>query len=155
MFGITRKRDPDPDQFWAEYEAKIGEKVLAKALGRYMQGWTEYEGPLWGLLIATSGGFRFHHFPHESWITALTRVGGGRKAPEERTIFIPKEKISSVELRREKSWWKRLLVPTPPLLVLHYRIEDTEETLLAETEINAKDVFAALQNCLDGKATDE
>jgi hypothetical protein len=144
MLGFTKKQDRDPDQFWQEYEEQIGEKVLAKALGRYMQGWAEYEGPLWGLVIATSGGFRFHHFPHESWISALARVSTGSKPPVEKTIFIPREKISSVELRIEKRWWKKIFSPVPPMLIISYRTETSQESLYAETELNAKDVFAAL-----------
>jgi hypothetical protein len=147
MFALGKKQGPDPDQFWKEYEEKIGEKILAKALGKYTQGWAEYEGPLWGLLIATSGCFRFHHFPHESWITVLARMSSGGRQPEEKTIFIPRERIDSVELHIEKRWWKKLLAPTPPLLVLQYHTETAEPgSLYAETELNAREVFAALRN---------
>jgi hypothetical protein len=143
MFGAKKKQGQDPDQFWKDYEEQIGEKVLARSLGRYMMGWEEYAGPLWGLVIATSGGFRFHHFPHESWITALARLSSGSKPPVEKTIFVPKERISSVELHVEKRWWKKLFSPTAPLLVIHY---DQDGKLYAEADLNAAEVFAALQN---------
>ncbi|MDR3160229.1 MAG: hypothetical protein LBU28_01275 [Spirochaetaceae bacterium] len=135
------KKNPDgPAQFWREYEERYGENVHAYVLGRYLSGWEEYEGPLWGLLIATGGGFRFHHFPHESWLTALSRVARGDKGPEEKTIFIPRDRICSAELYREKSLLKRILLASPPLLILRYRKEAGEgetATLRAETEEKA------------------
>ncbi|MDR2144001.1 MAG: hypothetical protein LBP29_06500 [Treponema sp.] len=144
LFG--KKNDPDPDRFWKEYEEKIQEKVLAKSLGRYISGWNEYQEPLWGLLIATTGGFRFHHFPHEGWLIALTRITSGGEPPKEKTIFISKEKITSVDMHIEKRWWKKLLTPSPPLLELHYTgLDGGDAVLVVETEAKAQDVFSALQ----------
>jgi hypothetical protein len=145
LFG--KKNEPNPDHFWQEYEEKIQEKVLAKSLGRYISGWNEYQEPLWGLLIATTGGFRFHHFPHEGWLIALTRITTGGEAPKEKTIFIPNEKITSVELCVEKRWWKRLLMPSLPLLRIHYAdLDGGDAMLIVETEVKARDVFSALES---------
>jgi hypothetical protein len=142
---FQRKKDADPDQFWKEYEEKTGEKILARSLGRYVSGWAEYGEPLWGLVIATSGGFRFHHFPHEGWLIALTRISTGGPAPTEKTIFIPKENIKAVSLRTEPRWWKRLLFPSPPVLCIRYGALDGGECeLLAETDSSAKAVAGAL-----------
>jgi hypothetical protein len=142
---FQRKKDADPDEFWKEYEEKTGEKVLAKSLGRYVSGWTEYTEPLWGLLIATSGGFRFHHFPHEGWLIALTRISSGGSPPREKTIFIPKENIKGVSLRTEPRWWKRFLFPSPPVICIRYGTLDGGETeLLAEADASVKTVVDAL-----------
>jgi hypothetical protein len=142
---FQRKKDANPDLFWKEYEEKTGENVLAKALGHYMSGWAEYTEPLWGLLIATSGGFRFHHFPHESWFAALTRATTGGSSAVEKTIFIPKENIKAVSMRAERRWWKRLLVPSPPVFCLRYGVLDgSEAELLAETDTSAQAVAEAL-----------
>jgi hypothetical protein len=54
-----------------------------------VSGWAEFAEPLWGLLIATSGGFRFHHFPHQSWLQTLS----GTAQPKEETLFIPRQAI--------------------------------------------------------------
>jgi hypothetical protein len=150
LFGKREKNDPD--KFWIEYEEKIQEKVLAKSLGRYLSGWAEYEGPMWGLVIATTGGVRFHHFPHEGWIMALTRVTSGGEPPKEKTIFIPKERIVSVELHIEKRWWKRLLSPSLPLLKVLYTNGAEESEMLIETEMNAKEVSDALEETLKLKS---
>jgi hypothetical protein len=142
---IRKKDDFDIDKFWREYEEKIGEKVLSKSLGKYLSGWAEYPQPLWGLAIATSGGFRFHHFPHEGWIMALSRVTSGGEAPKEKTFFIPQEKILSVKLIVEKRWWKKLLTPSSPLLLIRYSLVDgTEAELSIETDSKAVDVATAL-----------
>ncbi|MDR1618860.1 MAG: hypothetical protein LBS06_07435 [Treponema sp.] len=137
-----------PDEFWADYEKKTGDKVLAFCLGQYISGWDEFNRPLWGLLIATEGGFRFHHFPHEGWLQALARIGTGGEVPKEKTLFLPGERIVSAELRIEKSWWRRLFAARPPLFVLQYLREDGGRTeLVIEAEKKAQtlvDCFTAL-----------
>lgn len=140
----------DPAVFWREYEAEHGEKVLAHALGCYQSGWDEFKGPLWGLLIATDGGFRFHHFPHEGWISALSRMsGGGGAAPTEKTIFIPVDRLLSAELLIEKSLLRKLISPRPPQLGVRYRTADGGEGfLLTETDKTAVPVAEALKSLL-------
>lgn len=128
----------DPADFWREYAQRIGEPVSAYALGRYIRGWDALEPPLWGLLIVSAGGFRFHHFPHENWLQAISRNAAGESAPTEKILFIPKDRLLGAELKIEKSWWKRLLVAQPPLLLIRCLTENrTETTLAAETEITA------------------
>lgn len=140
----------DPAVFWADYEKGLGEKVLAHSLGRYLAGWEGFTVPLWGLLIATDAGFRFHHFAHEGWIQALSRLsGGGGAEPEERTIFIPLARIRKVELRMERSWWRSLLFARAPTLAIRYEREGgSEAVLLAETDKTAEGVVSALAKIL-------
>ena len=135
----------DIDKFWRDYEAAIGETVLARSLGRYIRGWDEYPEPLWGLAIATSGGFRFHHFPHESWIMGLSRITLGGERPKEKTFFIPRDAIRSVELVTEKRWWEKLLTSSPPVLLIRYEINGTEKELTVEVDRNAGIVADALK----------
>lgn len=140
----------DPVRFWRDYETLHGEKVLAHALGCYMTGWQELQGPLWGLLIATDGGFRFHHFPHEGWIQLLSRMSGGGGAPStEKTIFIPRNRIVEVKLVLETSWLRKILSPSAPQLAIRFTNTDgTEGLLLAETDRTAQPVFNALQSLI-------
>jgi hypothetical protein len=148
---MARKKEQSQTEFWADYEKRYGEKVLSFVLGRYLSGWPDYEYPLWGLLIATDKGFRFHHFPHEGWIQALSRVTTGSEAPKEKTIFIPQERIRSVELRLEKSWWKKIVAFRPPTLAIRYcpgeppsPEDESEGLLLAETDQTAKNLVSIL-----------
>ncbi len=136
----------DPAVFWAEYEREIGEKVIAHALGRYLTGWDEFPVPLWGLLIATDAGFRFHHFPHEGWIQAMSRLaGGGGDSPVEKTLFLPASRIRAAEFRAEKSWLRNLVFARPPTLVLRYLREDGGEgRFIAESDKSAASVAVAL-----------
>ncbi|MDR2111025.1 MAG: hypothetical protein LBP32_06930 [Spirochaetaceae bacterium] len=146
---MARKNDTDPANFWRGYEEKCGEKVLAYALGQYISGWEEYETSFWGLVIATEGGFRFHHFPHESWIQVLSRTTMGGDAPTEKTIFIPRERIVSVDLQVETRWWKRLLVPGQPRLRIRYRRDGAggaDAELVVETEKKAERIVEELRN---------
>jgi len=120
---LFRKDEITPDVFWQEYEEKTGEKVLARGLGKYVSGWQEFDETkargIWGLVINTTGGFRFHHFPQNSWMDSLTRFDDKGRG-KERTIFIPKENIISTETIKETIWWKKLLFSPPPYLVINY-----------------------------------
>ena len=120
---LTKKNDKSTEEFWREYEEKTGEKVLTRSLGKYISGWDEFDqkkwNGIWGLIITTSGGFRFHNFPQNSWIDAFTQFTA-KEPPKERTIFIPQEKIVSSELIIEKKWWKKIFTPSPPYLVIIY-----------------------------------
>jgi hypothetical protein len=143
---MAGKRNTDPQEFWKKYEADLGEKTLAFCLGQYLSGWAEYDPPLWGLLIATDRGFRFHHFPHEGWLQALSRVTSGGKAPVEKTIFIPREGIISAELRRETSLLKRIFLAPRPRLVIRYRNDEGgEEEFVAEADSKAAAIVENLR----------
>jgi hypothetical protein len=137
---MAQKRN-DPDKFWREYEEKTGEKVLARSLGRYVSGWDEFgdlsADPLWGLIIATSGGFRFHHFPQVNWL--LARFGSNDTNPTEKTIFIPREKIISAELHKETKWYKKIFFFFVPRLLIRYHAPDgTEAGTVKQLVLNAE-----------------
>ena len=118
-------KNKGPEEFWREYEEKIGEKVLARGMGQYVSGWDEFDkaarNPIWGLIIATSGGFRFHHFPQINWLTSLAQFGSGGEAPKEKTIFIPADSILSAVLHKETKWYKTIFSSIPPRLIIRYR----------------------------------
>ena len=125
-----KKKEKNADTFWQEFEEQTGEKVISRGLGKYVCGWDEFDenkwNGIWGLLITTSGGFRFHHFPQMSWITALANLGS-EKQPKEKTIYIPNEKILSTQLIKETKWWKKIFSNTVPRLVVRYT-EDISST---------------------------
>jgi hypothetical protein len=138
------------EDFWREYEEKTGEKVLARSLGRYVSGWDEFgnlsRNPLWGLIIASSGGFRFHHFPQSNWLTALTQLASNDGPPKEKTIFIPTDKIISAVLQKETKWYKKFFFPIIPRLFIHYYDETgTEKELLLYAEYKSDGMAEALK----------
>ena len=134
---FNKKENIDADKFWREYEASTGETVLVKSLGRYLSGWDEYPQPLWGLAIATSGGFRFHHFPQSGWFMGFSRLTLGGEAPQEKKFFIPGEAFVSVELVQEKHWWKKILESPSPLLVICCQIDGAEKKIIIEIDRDA------------------
>ncbi|MDR0301550.1 MAG: hypothetical protein LBI04_04455 [Treponema sp.] len=136
---LTKNPEKSSEDFWRVYEEKRGEKVLSRGLGKYISGWDEFDekkwGGLWGLIITTSGGFRFHHFPQNSWMDAVTSRFAEEKEVQEKTIFIPKEKIASTQVIKETKWWKRIFASYSPRLVIRYADEaGGEKTLLFEAE---------------------
>jgi len=145
-----RRNSKDPDDFWREYEEKTGEKIIAHSLGQYVSGWDEFGdsggNPIWGLIIATSGGFRFHHFPQVNWLSALAGFGG-ESAPKEKTIFIPREKIITASLSKETKWYRKILSPSVPCLLIRYLGESgTEKNLLFHTEYKSEGIAEAINN---------
>ena len=147
---LKKKEGFDVEKFWTDYEASIGEKVLAKSLGQCLSGWPEYPMPLWGLAIATSEGFRFHHFPHEGWLTAISRTTMGGEAPKEKTFFIPRDLLDAIELVQEKRWWKKIFSPSYPTLVIQCRINGEERKVIIETDKSATGIVEALNTADHG-----
>ncbi|MDR1249281.1 MAG: hypothetical protein LBK63_08270 [Treponema sp.] len=143
---MAGKKTTDPQEFWKKYEAALGEKVLSFSLGQYLSGWAEHDPPLWGLLIATDRGFRFHHFPQEGWLQALSRFSSGGEAPSEKTVFIPRERILGAELRRETSLLKRIFFASRPCLVIRYRDDNgAEGEFIAEADSGAAGILENLR----------
>jgi hypothetical protein len=129
---------PKPvDIFWQEYEEKTGEKVLSRGLGKYISGWDEFDeknlGGIWGLIINTSGGMRFHHFPQHTWIDSLAARFTESDKVKEVSLYVSNEKIISVNQIKETKWWKKIFSPLPPNLVIMYSDNEIEKTLLFET----------------------
>ena len=135
---FLKKQEKSSENFWREYEEKTGEKVLARGFGKYLSGWDEFDenkwGGIWGLIITTSGGFRFHHFPQNSWIDGLTKFAE-KEQIKEKTIFIPKEKIISTDVIKETKWWKRLFGSLPPRLVVRFLDDAPPDSAAAEKKI--------------------
>jgi len=146
---MFKRKEENPDSFWQEFEEKTGQKVLARSIGQYIYGWEDFDDrgwkDIWGLLIATSGGFHFHHFPQYSWIDSMVSLTGRGSGPKEKTFFIPNEKIISAQLNIEKSWWKNIIRITPPKLIINYRDEAGNECkVLLEAEFKSDDLAEAL-----------
>jgi hypothetical protein len=144
----------DPADFWRDYEEKLGERVLAYGLGRLVSGWDEFTLPLWGLLIASGGGFRFHHFPRQNWLLSIIGAGTGGEMAGEKTIFIPKEKIISSAFQTEKSVLKRLLFAVSPRLVIRYRTPGGGEAELAAEADSKAEAIAGELRALTGQDFD-
>jgi len=143
--NTSQKTTKSADDFWREYEEKTGEKILARCLGKYISGWEEFgiQKDIWGLVIFTSGGFRFHHFPQQNWIEFMFRRTGAEES-KEKTIFIPNEMIVAKRLVKESSWWKKLFSPYMPQLVIQYQdAEENERQLLLEADTKSGDFDAS------------
>jgi hypothetical protein len=142
---MTHGNFRDPADFWREYGEKLGEKILAYGVGRLVSGWDEFALPLWGLLIATGGGFRFHHFPRENWLLAIIGTGGDGETAGEKTIFIPKTEIVSSGFLTERSVLKKLFFAVPPRLVIRYKTPGGgEKELIAEADQKAEAIAGEL-----------
>jgi hypothetical protein len=150
MAFFQKKPEKSRDVFWKEYEEKLGQKILGYGLGQYLDGWDEYDGPLWGLLIVAEDRFIFHHFAHEGWLDALTRITTGGEGPKEKVITLPVERLVSVELEKPRSWLARTFSPRVPRLIVRYKKEDDSEgAFVAETDMRGDEVAAALQNLIN------
>jgi hypothetical protein len=147
------------EEFWNQYEADLGEKVISHALGRYFGGWDAYDPPLWGLLIVTERSFRFHHFAHDNWLTSWLSRGEG--TGKERIIVIPAEEITGARFAGgPQPWWKKIFAYSPPVLLVSYRKDGgtpsdghREGTLRIETGTDAQPFVDALAGLIGGPVT--
>ena len=145
---FAKKPEKSADEYWKEYEEQINEKVLCKGLGRYMSGWGEFDSNgwnnIWGLIIAGSKSFRFHHFPEKNWVQSLLQRDN-TKGPKEKLFFIPYEKINSVKLIVETRWWVKIFSTASPKLIILYRDETgAEKELLLEADFGSKELTEKL-----------
>jgi hypothetical protein len=143
---LFRNNDQSVEVFWQEYEEQIGEKVLARSLGRYISGWEEFESKgvtnLWGLIIATQSSLRFHHFPQHHWMDTFSRK---REKQTEKIFSIPRERIISAQLIREANWLKRMFKSPAPDFIVMYRTESEEEKkLVFEADLIHGDLVESL-----------
>ncbi|MDR0512347.1 MAG: hypothetical protein LBG93_04510 [Treponema sp.] len=142
------KSDDSVDLFWEDFEDETGETVLAKSSGKYLSGWDEYPEPLWGLIIATSGGFHFQHFPNDGGIFGMFRPSSSGKAPKKKTFLIKRETIIAVEVVQEKRLWKRLLFSSFPHIIIRFENNGEEKKVIIEVDRNADSVADALKGLL-------
>jgi len=145
---LFKKDKESPDAFWREFTEKTGETVLERGLGKYICGWDEFDkkqwSGLWGLVINTSGGFRFHHFPQNGFFDVLTQFAvNDKEPPKEKMIFLPREKIISQKVIKEEKWWRRLLFNPTPQLVIIYRDESSDTSSDTSEGKEKKLVFEA------------
>jgi len=143
---LKKPEQKSTDTFWQEYEEKIGEKVLARSLGKYISGWEEFDNNnwanLWGLIIASEGGLRFHNFPQHHWLDTFSR---NREPGKEKIFFLPREKIMSVQLIKEPNWFLRLFKSPAPQLLVKYKDErDEEKRLVLEADLIHGDLVESL-----------
>jgi len=126
---FLRSEEKSPGDFWKELEEKIGEKVLERGMGKYISGWSDFnkakQANISGLVVITSGGFRFYYFQHKSWFDAMIKNTGTDNA-KEIEIFIPNERIVSTQLVKETKWWKKVFFSSVPLLVINFTNETGE-----------------------------
>ena len=149
---LSREKTKEPDDFWREYEEKTGEKILGRGLGQYLSGWKEFDSKgwnnIWGLFVASSNGFRFHHFPRQNLFEAFFSRGDSQRS-DEKTIAIPKEKIISAELKKESRWWAKIFKSNSPKLVIRYKAEaGSENELSFEADFGAKELAENLNSLL-------
>ena len=145
---MAQKKGKTPEDFWREYEEQTGEKVIARSLGQYVSGWDEFDNvsgtPMWGLIIATSGGFRFHHFPQSNWFSALARIGSLDDPPKEKTVFIPTSRIVSVVLHKETKWYRKIFSPGTHLEIRYCNEAGDERKLLLQADHKPEGIAQAL-----------
>lgn len=111
------KGDEDVEKFWAETEEKLGERVLVYSLGQYIGGYGDVHPGTWGLFFVSETALHFQTFHSENWFGALLR--GRRKAKpaeSEMEFQLPLSCLKDVEVRRQKSWLRRLFVPESPMV---------------------------------------
>lgn len=140
MFNVGRNEEEETRKFWESVERETGLPVLQHALGQYMSGYGDREGPVWGLLYVTEESLYFRHFPSGNWFTAIMNASGGdRKRDEGFTIQLPVNTINRVEHEEQTSLWERIFRPRPSVTVIHYLAGQVERELRLTIEHRGKE----------------
>lgn len=149
MFNAGRNQEEDVKKFWESVEREVGMPVLEYALGQYMSGYDDREGPEWGLLYLTEKTLYFRHFPSANWFSAIMSAGrGDKKGDEGYTIQLPRSSMTSVEHEVQTSFWERIFRPRPSVTVIHYLIGTVERELRITIEHRGKEFREQLYSLL-------
>lgn len=95
----------EAEKFWVDFEARTGEKVVARSMGIWHENGEE-KGP-WGILILTDKAFRYKYMPSDTLVLGLFRSPESKSAKREAVeIVAPLERISLVA-EAERGWLAR------------------------------------------------
>lgn len=135
MFNSGRNEEEESKRFWESVEQEAGMPVLEYALGQYLSGYDDREGPVWGLLYLTAETLYFRHFPSSNWFSAIVGAGrSDRPKDESFTIEVPVKAITGIERHKQKSIWERIFRPQPSVTVLHYLAGSANKELRISVE---------------------
>ena len=134
MFNSGRNEEEETRKFWESVEKEVGEPVLEHALGQYLSGYGEQEGPLWGLLYLTSSTLYFRHFPSANWFSSILSSAGGGSRGEGFSFELPLSRISEVTREGPRSFWQRIVRPFPPVTIVRYDLGADPRALRVSVE---------------------
>jgi len=60
---LKRVNEKDAEQFWKKKEEDIREKIEGKSMAKFISGYQDFSGPIWGILFYTESAFIFRLFP--------------------------------------------------------------------------------------------
>lgn len=108
----------DAELFWREFEKTTGERVLAKAMGQWLDPPSQKEG-MWGLLVLTDRSFHFMGQKSGNWLAGLFSLRG-RADGDSVKFSVPRDDLLSLE-EPKPGFWGRLLGPAFPRITLLWR----------------------------------
>lgn len=150
MFDLGRNQEEETRKFWESVERETGLPVLEYALGQYMSGYDDREGPEWGLLYLTEETLYFRHFSSGNWFTAIMSAGRGERSGDSAfTIQVPVSAITDVEHEEQTSFWERLFRPRPSVTVIQYLAGPVRRELRLTVEHRGKEFREQLHSLLD------
>lgn len=150
MFNVGRNQEEDAKKFWESVEREVGLPVLEYALGQYMSGYDDKEGPEWGLLYLTEKTLYFRHFPSANWFSAIMSAGRSDKRGDEGfTIQLALSSIADVDQEVQTSFWERIFRPRPSVIVIRYLIGPVERELRLTVEHRGDEFRKQLHSLLE------
>ena len=150
MFDLGRNQEEETRKFWESVEREVGLPVLEYALGQYMSGYDDRQGPEWGLLYVTEETLYFRHFPSSNWFSAIMSAGrGDKKGDVGFTIQLAVSSITSVEHEEQTSLLERIFRPRPSVTVVHYLLGTVERELRLTIEHRKQEFRDQLHSLLE------
>ncbi|MFW6249622.1 MAG: hypothetical protein ACOC47_00850 [Alkalispirochaetaceae bacterium] len=150
MFSHGRNEEEETRRFWESVEREAGMPVLEYALGQYISGYDDREGPVWGLLYLTAETLYFRHFPSSNWFSAILGSGRSEQTGDEAFIIkVPVGAITQVERQTETSLWERIFRPRPSVTVVHYLAGSTSREIRISLEHRGEDFREQLRSLVE------
>lgn len=150
MFNLGRNEEEETKRFWDSVEREAGMPVLEYALGQYISGYDDREGPVWGLLYLTAETLYFRHFPSSNWFSAVLGSGRSDKPKDESfTIEVPVQAITEIERHKQSSIWERIFRPRPSVTVVRYLLGSVSKELRISLEHRGEEFGKQLRSLVE------
>jgi len=108
------------DEFWAEKEREIQEKIINKCMVQYLSGYRNFSGPLWGVFFFTKQAIYLQTFPKRSWLSAFQSSETENSKKPLLNFRIPWSEITNITFPEEKSKIIRLFSRPGNLIIIDY-----------------------------------
>jgi hypothetical protein len=118
---LKRVNGKDAEQFWKKKEEDIGEKIEGKSMAKFISGYRDFSGPIWGILFYTESAFYFQTFPRQNSLFSFMRAEQPEREENQLNFRIPWSDVEKIDLTPRKHSFLALLSPADYRIFIDYQ----------------------------------